>query len=81
MRDIAEQLHAWLTLSERLVEESRARPGPEREDYIEARLTVAFDEAAARLGLSLDAADRTLVAFDRKLNAQGLAIAAGRPSA
>ena len=48
---------------------------------LEARLTAAFDEEAARVGLTLSADDRTLVAFDRKLNAQGLAYAAGRASA
>lgn len=79
--DIAGQLHDWLSLSERLVDEARGRPEAEREAFLEARLTAAFDEATARLGLSLDAADRTLVAFDRKLNAQGLAFAAGRPAA
>jgi glyoxylase-like metal-dependent hydrolase (beta-lactamase superfamily II) len=80
-RDIAEQLHAWLTRSEKLMEEARERPEPEREAFVEARLTAAFDETAARAGLTLDAADRELVAFDRKLNAQGLAYAAGRPRA
>ena len=68
----------WLTLSEKLMEESRALPEAGREGYIEERLAAAFDERAARMGLSLDEDDRTLVAFDRKLNAQGLAWAAGR---
>ena len=81
LSDIAEQLHSWLTLSEALLTESRARPEAEREAFIEARLTAAFDEAAARVGLTLSADDRTLVAFDRKLNAQGLAYAAGRAPA
>jgi glyoxylase-like metal-dependent hydrolase (beta-lactamase superfamily II) len=80
-RDIAAQLHDWLTLSEALVEASRERPEAEREAFIEARLTAAFDETAARAGLSLGAADRTLVALDRRLNVQGLAFAAGRPRA
>ena len=78
VRDIADQLHTWLALSEQLMAESRARPEAEREAFIEARLTAAFDETAARTGLTLDADDRALVAFDRKLNAQGLAHAAGR---
>lgn len=79
VRDIAAQLHAWLTLSEALLAEARARPEAEREAHVEARLTAAFDETAARMGLALDAADRTLVEFDRRLNAQGIAYAAGRP--
>ena len=78
VREIAEQLHGWLTLSEKLMEESRSLPEAGREAFIEARLAAAFDERAARMGLSLDDDDRTLVAFDRKLNAQGLAWAAGR---
>lgn len=76
--EIAEQLHGWLTLSERLMAESRSLPESEREAFIEERLAAAFDERAARMGLSLDDDDRTLVAFDRKLNAQGLAWAAGK---
>lgn len=76
--EIAGQLHDWLSLSERLVEEARERPPAEREGFLEQRLTTAFDGVAARAGLALDVADRELVAFDRKLNAQGLAIAAGK---
>jgi glyoxylase-like metal-dependent hydrolase (beta-lactamase superfamily II) len=78
VRDIADQLHTWLTLSERLVVEARERPPEAREAFLDARLAAAFDETTARLGLTLDAADRVLVGFDRKLNAQGLAIAAGK---
>jgi len=78
LRDIADQLHEWLTLSEKLMEEAKQRAPAEREGYLEAKLTAAFDETAARLGLSLNDADRELVGFDRKLNAQGLAYAAGR---
>lgn len=76
--DIAAQLHGWLTLSEALLAEARSRPEAEREGFLEARLTAAFDETAAGVGLALTAADRELVAFDRKLNAQGLAYAAGK---
>ena len=79
--EIAAQLHAWLTLSEALLEESRGRPEAEREAFIEGRLAAAFDETVARSGLALSADDRTLVAFDRKLNAQGLAFAAGKAPA
>lgn len=81
VREIAAQLHEWLTLSERLLEESKARPAAEREGYIESGLVAAFDELAARTGLVLDEDDRALVAFDRKLNAQGLAHAASKPPA
>jgi len=80
VKEIAEQLHGWLTLSERLMEESKALPAAEREGYIEAGLVAAFDELAARTGLDLDEDDRALVAFDRKLNAQGLAHAASKPA-
>ena len=73
-----QQLHGWLTLSERLMEASKARPAAEREGYIEAGLVAAFDELAARTGLALDKDDRALVDFDRKLNAQGLAHAASK---
>ncbi|MBK6532428.1 MAG: hypothetical protein IPF99_23420, partial [Deltaproteobacteria bacterium] len=71
VREIAAQLHEWLTLSERLMEEAKERPAAEREGYIEAGLVAAFDELAARTGLALDKDDRALVDFDRKLNAQG----------
>lgn len=81
LREIAEQLHEWLSLSERLVDEARERPPAEREAFLEQRLTDAFEAIAARSGLTMDAADRELVAFDRKLNAQGLAIAAGKAPA
>jgi glyoxylase-like metal-dependent hydrolase (beta-lactamase superfamily II) len=78
VREIADQLHEWLTLSEALMEQSRALPEAGREAFLEGRLAAAIDERAARTGLTLDEDDRALLALDRKLNAQGLAWAAGR---
>ncbi len=80
VRDIAAQLHHWLTVSEGLMEAARAMPAEAREAWIEGELTAAFEATASGVGLALTEADRTLLAFDRKLNAQGLAYAAGRAS-
>ena len=60
---------------------ARAMPAEAREAWLESELTAAFEATAAGAGLVLTEADRTLLAFDRKLNAQGLAYAAGRASA
>lgn len=79
--DIAAQLHHWLTVSEGLMAAARTMPAEAREAWLESELTAAFEATAAAVGLVLTEADRTLLAFDRKLNAQGLAYAAGRAGA
>lgn len=75
---LAEQLHAWLSRSEALVAEARALPPEAREAALRSRLSGIFDEELARVGIALDDEDRALLALDIELNAQGLAVAAGR---
>lgn len=71
---IGSQLRRWLELSAQLLTEGTD------EAFFERRLEEAMESTAREAGLQLDADDRTLLAFDRKLNAQGLAIAAKRAS-
>lgn len=77
-RELAGQVHAWVSRSEALVEEARALPASAREKVLHQRLSAAFEEETARVGLALDDEDRALLALDIELNAQGLAFAAGR---
>lgn len=78
VKEIAAQLHEWLTLSEALVAEARGVPEAAREGFISERLEAEFDARAARVGLTLDEGDRALIELDRALNAQGLAYAASK---
>lgn len=75
---LAPTLHRWLTRSEALVAQARARDASEREGFLTAALREVFVEESAAAGLSLTAADWEVLSLDLELNAQGLAIAAGR---
>lgn len=78
--EVAGQLHRWLDLSGRLVDEA-ARAGGDA-TAIEARIRPELDrymeQAASEAGLELTDDDRKLIAFDLALNAQGLAFVAAK---
>lgn len=75
---MAEQLHAWLDLSQELLERILPLPEEEREEVAYPALVEAMKVAARRRGLELTDDDWELLSLDMRLNAQGLAFAAGR---
>jgi glyoxylase-like metal-dependent hydrolase (beta-lactamase superfamily II) len=75
---VAGQLRRWLDVSDALVQEAAGLASQEREELLRQRLAAEMDRAAAAVGLTLDDGDRELLALDLRLNAQGLAFAAGK---
>jgi glyoxylase-like metal-dependent hydrolase (beta-lactamase superfamily II) len=75
---VAGQLRRWLDVSDALVQEAASLAPQEREELLRQRLAAEMDRAAASAGLALDDGDRELLALDLRLNAQGLAFAAGK---
>lgn len=76
--ELAPSMHRWLDRSEALVEACRAMDPPAREGFLRDRLRAAFVEELTAAGLSLTESDWALLALDLDLNAQGLAVAAGK---
>lgn len=72
------QLHEWLDFSQELFERIRALPPEEREEVAYAALVEKMESAAKARGLALSPEDWELLSLDMRLNAQGLAYAAGR---
>ena len=64
--------------SEALVAEVKSLDPAAREGFLREQLRAAFAEESARAGLALSEAEWSLLALDIDLNAQGLAVAAGR---
>ncbi len=75
---IAAQLTTWIDRSESLMHAAAQRAPSEAEAWLRGALTAAMEQSAVDAGLSLDADDRALLAFDTDLNAQGLAWAASK---
>lgn len=75
---MAEQLHEWLDVSQALFERILPLPEEEREKVAYPVLVEQMEAAAKKRGLELSADDRELLSLDMRLNAQGLAFAAGR---
>ena len=76
--ELAPSLHRWLDRSEALVAEVKSLDPAAREGFLREQLRAAFAEETARAGLALSEAEWSLLALDIDLNAQGLAVAAGR---
>jgi len=74
---VAAQLHRWIDLSEKLVDQAVAAGKPD-EAAIQQALARRMAECAAEAGLALGANDHAMLELDLKLNAQGLAFAAQR---
>lgn len=72
------QLHDWLDFSQALFERIGELPPEKREEVAYAALTEKMENAAKARGLTLSAEDWDLLSLDMRLNAQGLAFAAGR---
>ncbi|MFO0613736.1 MAG: MBL fold metallo-hydrolase [Polyangiaceae bacterium] len=80
LREVADQVGAWIDRSERWRDEAVARNAPltEAKTAIEAELRAALAADAARRRLDLSREDWELLATDVDLNAQGLAWSASR---
>jgi len=78
LEETAAQLHWWIDRSEALLEEAIPLEPVEAERRLLAGVWAAMEEAAARRGLALDEGDRSLLALDVELNAQGLAWVASK---
>ena len=81
VQEIAEQLRAWIDVSEQAMHAVATLPDAELEPAIRARLDEAMDRAMAQRGLEPDETARQLLQFDLALNAQGLAHAVRRARA
>ncbi|MCU0658473.1 MAG: MBL fold metallo-hydrolase [Polyangiaceae bacterium] len=81
LRAVGDQLLRWIDLSDQLVAGAAALPPEQREGWIRRHLGERMDEEASRVGLTLDADDRSLLELDLQLNAQGLAFVAGKRAA
>lgn len=75
---LAPSLHRWLTRSEALVAQAKSLAPEDREGFIAGELRGVFAAEAEAAGLSLTDEDWGVLSLDLELNAQGLAIAAGR---
>jgi glyoxylase-like metal-dependent hydrolase (beta-lactamase superfamily II) len=75
---IADQLRAWIEVSEAALEEAAEgdASAAAMEKAIEGELWEAFDRFASAAGMELTLDDRELLAMDVELNAQGIAWAA-----
>lgn len=80
LREVADQVRAWIDRSEAWRDDAVARglSMTEAKAAIEAELRRAVEAEAASRGLALDADDWTLLSTDVDLNAQGIAFAASR---
>ena len=81
VQEIAEQLRAWIDVSEQAMHAVATLSDAELEPAIRARLDEAMERAIAQRGLLPDAKSRQLLDFDLALNAQGLAHAVRRARA
>lgn len=75
------QLHRWLDVSAEALAAAASLADAELEPAIRARLDAAMERALREVGLAADERDRSLLAFDLALNAQGLAHAVRRERA
>ncbi len=75
---MAEQLHEWLDFSQALFERLLEIEPEKREEIAYPALLERMEAAAEKRGLALTEEDWDLLSLDLRLNAQGLAFAAGR---
>lgn len=78
LETVAGQLHEWLDFSQALFERLLGLPAEEREEAAYPALVERMEAAAKERGLGLTKEDWELLSLDLRLNAQGLAFAAGR---
>lgn len=80
VRDVAQQIGAWIDRSEAWRDDAvaRALPFADAQREIQPKVRAALEADASRLGFALDREDWDLLATDVDLNAQGIAFAASR---
>lgn len=81
LETVAAQLHEWIDISSKLMEQANQGDPAKAEETIRAGIVAAMDRAAERAGIVLDAEDRALLELDVGLNAQGLTYAASKTRA